>query len=77
MKQGWRWRFKESGQGWGGKFRVGWWLETSTKMKSLMEMFEDALQTPLYFNNTNTGNGDRSRSGLSGGSVTVKEDLGS
>ncbi|KIM83029.1 hypothetical protein PILCRDRAFT_819825 [Piloderma croceum F 1598] len=54
--------------------RAGWWLETPTKTKSLMEMFEDADQTPLYFNDTETGNGGRSRSGLSGGSVTVKEE---
>jgi len=40
-----------------------------------MEMFEDADQTPLCFNNTDMGNGDGSRSGqISGGSVTVKEE---
>jgi hypothetical protein len=40
-----------------------------------MEMFEDADQTPLYFDDTDAGNGDRSRSGqISGGSVTVKEE---
>jgi hypothetical protein len=40
----------------------------------LIEMFEDADQTPLYFNNTDTGNGDGSRSSLNGGLVTVKEE---
>ena len=40
-----------------------------------MEMFEDADQTPLYFNDTDTGNGDKSGSGqISGGLVTVKEE---
>jgi hypothetical protein len=37
-----------------------------------MEMFEDADWTPLYFNDTDMGNGDVSS--LSGGSVIVKEE---
>jgi hypothetical protein len=40
-----------------------------------MEMFEDADQKPLYLEDTDTGNGDGSRSRqISGGLVTVKEE---
>jgi hypothetical protein len=42
--------------------RAGWWLETLTKMTSLMEMFENADQTPFDFNNADMGNEDGSRS---------------
>jgi hypothetical protein len=67
----------QGGGGEGGsqsQSRAGWWLETPMKTKSLMEMFEDADQIPLYFNDTDMGNGDGSRSGLSGGSVTLKKE---
>ena len=35
--------------------RAGWWLETPTKMKFLMEMFEDADQIQIWGMETETG----------------------